>query len=508
MNRCFHLHILIDDPIIKAKGGERMVDNGLKKEYRTYQIPIKKGHRLYNYFDNLSLHANNLYNTTNFYIRQVFTALNQDKELQKPQQEVMETIAVSLPIMNENQWKAYQTRMNKEKLKAVDERKEIKAALFDMPTKEKSFLNYPFLDCLFKTMKQRDYVALPGQLNQQVIRNVTQNWKSFFKSLKGYKQHPEKYKGRPSIPSYLDKGGRKEVVFSNQVCTIKNNKYLSFPKTKRKINIGKIASISGKFQQVRLVPRFDSYVLEVVFLIGEQQEIKSGRKRCMSIDLGIDNLAAIVTNTDHQPVLFKGGAIKAINQYYNKQKARYYSILRNGRDEREGLFTSNRLTKISRIRHHKLKDLFHKISRNIVDMAEEKDIDAIIIGKNKEWKQAINIGKRNNQAFVQIPHALLIELITYKARAQGIEVIVTEESYTSKSSFLDMDDIPTFALGDEQTYTFSGKRIKRGLYQSKSGMLLNADINGAANILRKVVPNAFANGIAAVCSPPHVVNVH
>lgn len=141
-------------------------------------------------------------------------------------------------------------------------------------------------------------------------------------------------------------------------------------------------------------------------------------------------------------------------------------------------------------------------------MASENNIDTIVIGKNVGWKQKVNLGKRNNQNFVQISHSLLIELIIYKANAEGISIVVTEESYTSQASFLDEDIIPTYKLGDNSQHVFSGRRIKRGLYRTKNKILINADVNGAANILRKVVPKAFANGIAAVCSQPQVVNVH
>src|SRR4051794_3445146 len=162
-------------------------ENEGKKEYRTYQIDIKKGHKLYRYFDDLCANSNNLYNTANFYIRQVYTALNQDKPLQPLQKEVMEAIRNNLQKMNGNQTKAYHKRLKKEELQPKEQRKEIKLNLFEWPTKEKSFLGYNYLDCLFKAMKQTDYYSLPGQINQQVLQNVIQNWKSFFESLKDYK---------------------------------------------------------------------------------------------------------------------------------------------------------------------------------------------------------------------------------------------------------------------------------------------------------------------------------
>ena len=245
----------------------------------------------------------------------------------------------------------------------------------------------------------------------------------------------------------------------------------------------------------------------MVILIGEKPEVKAKKERCMGIDLGLENMATVLSNTGMPPILFKGGVIKSINQWYNKMRSRYYATLRNGQKNHEGSFHSKRLLGQDKQRYRKVKDFFHKVSYNIVKIAKENEMDTIVIGKNDHWKQEINIGKKNNQNFVQIPHSQLIELITYKANAEGIEVILTEESYTSKASFLDEDDIPTYQLGNNKPHIFSGKRISRGMYRSKNQILINADVNGAANILRKVIPKAFTNGIVAVCSTPQVVNV-
>ena len=479
----------------------------LKKDYRTYQINIKKEHRIYSYFDELCLNSNNLYNTTIFFIRQVYTALNNEGVLQPLQIEVMNTIRDNIDKMNANQQRAYSKKLKKEQMKPKDEQKEINENLFELPSKEKSFLGYNFLDCLFKTIKQKDYYSLPGQINQQVLRNVVQNWASFFASLKDFKKNPEKYTARPSIPGYLPKGGRKESTLSNQIFKIKDGKFLSFPKTKRKINIGKLANFNGKFQQVRIIPKHNCFTVELVFLIQTKKQLSAKMERCMSIDLGLDNVAALVFNTEHEPVLFKGGKIKSINQWYNKMRAYYYAALRNGQKPKEGNFHSKKIVKLDSARHRQIKDFFHKVSFNIVKIAVERNIDAIVIGKNVGWKQKIELGKRNNQNFVQVPHSLLIELIIYKANAEGISVIVTEESYTSQASFVDEDIIPTYKSGNNTNHIFSGKRLKRGIYRTKSKTLINADVNGAANILRKVVPKAFANGIAAVRSQPQVVNV-
>lgn len=479
----------------------------LHKEYRTYQINIKNGHRMYSYFDELCLNSNNLYNTTNFFIRQVYTALNKEGLLQPLQQEVLKVILDNIDTMNANQQKAFLKKLEKEQLKPKDEQKEIKENLFNFPSKEKSFLGYNFLDCLFKTMKQKDYYSLPGQINQQVVQNIVQNWKSFFASLKEFKKNPGKYTARPSIPGYLPKGSRKETVLSNQICKINAGKLLSFPKTKRKINIGKLANVDGQFQQVRIILKYDSFTVELVFLIGTKEPLTAKMERCMGIDLGLANISVLVFNTKHAPILFKGGKIKSINQWYNKRRAYYYAALRNGKKPKEGSFHSKKLRKLDSVRHRKIKDFFHKVSFHIVKTAMEKNIDTIVIGKNDGWKQKIDLGKRNNQNFVQVPHALLLKFIQYKANAAGISVIVTEESYTSQASFLDGDIIPTYKSGNNAPPIFSGKRIERGLYRTKNKTFIHADVNGAANILRKVVPKAFADGIAAVCSQPQVVNV-
>jgi len=481
--------------------------NDDKKEYRSYQIHVKKGHRMYSYFEKLSLNTNNLSNTTNFFIRQIYTSLKQEKPLESLQKEVLDTIDKNIDRMNDSQLAAYKKKLDKEKLKPIEERKEIKAKFFSKPTKEKPFVSYEFLDCLFKTIKQKDYTSLPGQVNQQVMKTCFQDWKSFFTSLKDYKNSPEKYSGRPKIPGYQTKGGFKEAVFSNQICKIKDDKFLSFPLTKERLNIGKIFCSAGKFQQVRVVPKYNEFVVEVIFCLGEEKEIKAKKQNCLSIDLGINRIATLVTNTGIEPVLFKGNYIKSINQYYNKMRAYFSSILRNGKQKNEGEFHSKRLQQLDKKRHLRMKDFFHKLSYNIVQIAIKENIDTIIIGKNDGWKKEVELGKKNNQNFVGIPYNQLISMIKYKASQLGIAVIVTEESYTSKASFLDNDMIPTFQAGSQLKHKFSGKRYK-GAYKTRNGKFLHADVNGSANILRKVAPAAFkVMGVAAVCSQPLVVNV-
>ena len=454
------------------------------------QIEIKKGHRLFPYFEQMCQNAKHLFNTANFYIRQVFTAFRLEKPLQPLQQEVLDTLNRYIGVMNERQLQAFQSRVAKEQLKPVEERQEIRCNQFELPSEESPWIDYHFLDSLFKVMEQPDYRALPTQSSQWVMKSVLQNWKSFFASVKDYRQHPEKYKGKPCIPSY-SRAKEKEIQFTNQDCVIRDGKFLKLPKIKQPLNIGKLGYTKGKLKQVRVVPRYGQYVVELIFEIAIETKMMD-KGRYMAIDLGVDNLATIVTTTGTRPVLVKGKHIKAVNQYYNKMKAYYTGILRHGMQPREGQHTSRRLERLHQIRHRKIKDLFHKASYRIVQLAVEQNVGTIIIGQNRGWKQHADMGKRNNQAFCHIPHHLLISMIRYKAAEQGIDVQLTEEAYTSQASFLDHDPLPRYEEG--KTWTFSGKRIQRGLYQSPKG-LINADVNGAANILRKVVPTASAYGI-------------
>ena len=443
--------------------------------YRTHQVWIKPGHRLFAYLDQACQDAKNLYNTTNFYIRQIVTAFGKNEPLQPLQQEVLDTLASHIDVMNERR------------------RDKNRSHPFKLPSKENPFVHYNFLDALFKVMNQIDYRALPTQCSQGIMKVVFHNWNAFFASIKDYRQHPEKYNGKPHIPGYA-RNRVKEVIFSNQDCVIKERKCLKFPKTKLQLNIGKLGCTDGQLMQVRVVPSHGQYVVEMIFAYPMEKK-EAVQEHVLAIDLGVDNLATIVTTAGAKPIIVKGKIVKAINQYYNKMKAYYTSILRQGKELREGAYTSRRLERLHLKRHRRIKDIFHKVSHHIVMLAVEHNIGTIVIGHNDGWKQAPGIGRRNNQSFSHIPHQMLIEMIKYKATEQGIVVILTEEAYTSKASFLDLDPLPSY--GEKGTWTFSGKRMYRGLYKTTKG-LVHADVNGAANIMRKVFPNVSAkraNGI-------------
>ena len=238
--------------------------------------------------------------------------------------------------------------------------------------------------------------------------------------------------------------------------------------------------------------------MRFVFQI-QKKEIKN----IVSIDLGLENFVTIVNNIGLKPIVIKGKVLKSINQYYNKEKAKYQSILEKTNHKR----TSKRLQKLTTKRNNKIKDYTHKVTKYIIKYCKTNNIDTVIIGYNKGWKQEVEIGKKNNQNFTGIPFDVGINQILYKAENKGIKTIIREESYTSKSSFLDNDLIPINKKNSDIQYQFSGKRIKRGLYQSNNGTLINADVNGAYNIMKKEFPNAFADGIEGVGLHPLVVKL-
>ena len=332
--------------------------------------------------------------------------------------------------------------------------------------KDKSFKNYYKLCKEFQNENQIDYRSLPANTSQQIIRLCYWNYKSFFNSYK---------KVNAKIPNYLDKTKGRQVVIYNHMTLSPNllKQYiLKLPKSNIQFKIQ-----HNNINQVRIVPRNNYILLEVIYEI-EEKNIKSDNHKYMSIDLGIDNLCTCTSNVT-KSFIINGKPIKSINQFYNKQKSKFQSELKLKNHKNY----SNRLYRLSLKRNNKIKDYFHKVSKYIVNQLVEQSINTLIIGKNNGWKQETKLGNKNNQNFVSIPFEMLINMLKYKCKLQGINVILQEESYTSKASFFDNDYIPVYN-SDYKHYNFSGKRIKRGLYVTNN-ILINADINGSLNILRK-----------------------
>jgi len=358
------------------------------------------------------------------------------------------------------------------------------------------YIKYNEMNRLMKSHEA--YKALPAKVSQQILMILDKNWKSFFEAVKAYKADSSKFTGRPKLPKYKDKAkGRNILVYTIQAISSKQLKkgIIKLSGTglaiKTKVN-------SNQICQVRLVPKCDSYVIEVIY--DEPESTFSSDNSVASIDLGLDNLVALTSNQPgFTPLLINGRPLKSINQLYNKRKAELQSQLKGSRK------TSPRIQRLTRCRNQKVDNYLHHTSRVIVDHLTAKRIGTLVIGKNAQWKTEIDLGTQTNQNFVSIPHARLIEMLEYKARLVGIKVIVQEESYTSRANFLGLDPIPVYGKTDKDP-VFTGKRIKRGLYKTSVGQLINSDVNAAYNILRKAIPNAFSNGIESCVVQPRRVN--
>jgi len=352
-----------------------------------------------------------------------------------------------------------------------------------------NILSYYDLDFILK--RKEAYRTLPSQTSQQILKYVSRNWKSYFKANKDYKVNPRKYKRKPRIPKYKQKNGESIVIFTNQQCRIKNG-YLRFPK-RVKLELIK-TRIREKLKEVRIVPLGINYKIEIVYEI-EGQNLGLNQDNILAIDLGLNNLITAVNNIGKKPIIVKGKVLKSINQFYNKQLAYYRSV-----ENKKGNFQdTKRILRLHLKRNHKITMLFHRISRFVVEYCVQRDIGTIVIGHNRGWKQKINIGKRNNQNFVQIPFYKLLQQIKYKSELVGIQFETDDEFYTSKCSFLDNEEIKKHDI-------YLGKRILRGLFRASNGTIINADVNAGYNIMKKAFPNSVSvDGIEAFGLMPQII---
>lgn len=326
---------------------------------------------------------------------------------------------------------------------------------------------------------------------QQTIKVVDRSFKSFFNLLKKCKQGEYEYND-VKIPHYRKKGGLFNLVLSTNAISIKNG-YLKIPMSreyrklknyKDDIKIPFPNRLQDKtVKEVRILPCSNGKYFKVQYVYVAEQDIQVlDVDRVMAIDIGVENLATCVSNVV-TPFIMDGRKIKSINQYWNKQMAKYKSIAM--KQQKTSKITTNRIQTITAKRNNQVNDCIKKTARHIINQCIENDIGTLIVGYNKDFKRFVNMGKQNNQNFTQLPFGSLREQLQFLCWKYGIEYLEVEESYTSKSSFLDNDELPEYKAEQSYIKGFSGKRIKRGLYQSKKGIILNADVNGAYNILRK-----------------------
>ena len=336
----------------------------------------------------------------------------------------------------------------------------------------------------YKMLKDSEnYKKLNSNMAQQILKEVDESFKSFFALLKLAKNG--QYNGKIKLPNYLDKDGFTTLVIG--FVRLKDDMLIvpysnSFKKTHQEVKV-KLPSVlkDKKIKEIRIIPKQHSRYFEIQYTY-EVKEIQRelNKENVLGIDLGIDNLCTCVTNTGASFII-DGRKLKSINQYYNKINAKLQSIKDKQKIER----TTLRQKRITRKRNNRINDYLSKAARIIVNYCFNNDIGKLVLGYNEDFQRNSNIGSINNQNFVNIPYGKLRDKLIYLCKLYGIEFKLQEESYTSKASFFDGDEIPIYDKENLQEYIFSGKRIKRGLYQTSTGKLINADCNGALNILRK-----------------------
>jgi IS605 OrfB family transposase len=355
---------------------------------------------------------------------------------------------------------------------------------------------FPTYLALYRQMKEEpEYTMLPRKVAQWVLKQVCAAWDSFRLARAAWEANPSKFLGRPRLPHYLDKQqGRNLLVYTTQALSAPGFGVQRICPSGLDITI-QTRQDPHRILLVRIVPRAGYYVVEVVY-DREPNAVAAHHldsSLYAGVDIGLNNLALLTSNkVGFVPRLVNGRPVKSINQFYNQQRSVIQRQLRRMGER----YTSHRLEALTNRRTRRIDHYLHTSSRRIVDLLVTEGIGTLCIGQNPTWKQGVHLGKRTNQNFVSVPHARFVAMLTYKAQLVGIQVVITEESYTSKASFLDGDLLPIYnsKTATQPTPTFSGQRIKRGLYRASDGRHINADANGGYNIIRKVAPDAFAQG--------------
>lgn len=423
--------------------------------YRVTQRIISSDDLLYPYFDDLCRKSKLLYNAALFRVRNIFTGYDKEHRTEN-EVEVFQEVALlqrSYPNMH-----------------------------------VRRVISYTHLEKMMRVTENADFFSgLPRQTAQQMVKQTVTDFKNWLASLREYKKHPEKYLGKPKMPRYK-KSDLTTVIITNQDAVLYRDDIgmsLKLPLQKQRLYFSNLSS-DPVLKEVKIKPYYGRFLLCLTLEEPDVAFDPSGSHVC-AIDLGTDNFAAIVCD-DHSSAIYKGGAVLSKIQWFHKQRAKYVSIITKGHEKKHAV--SKRLRDLSFHYANFVKDQCHKISRSIIDFCMEHQCGTLILGVNLLWKQRSNMNKINNQNFVSMPITLLRTMITYKALNAGIRIIEQEESYTSKADLIANDRIPTYGVDDKDA-SFSGKRIKRGLYRCSNGMILNADCHAAANIMRKAIPDIW-----------------
>ena len=431
-----------------------------------------KNKEMINYFTQIALLSNNLTNVNIYHQRQWFFYTQNLYYEQNPKED----------------FKPY-----KYDSKLIDELKEYmikyNAKQILKGKKEVDFIKYGldlhFLHYYFKETNQVDYnhCGLSAHTTQQITSKVSQTFKGFRKARIDFFKNPEKYESCPELPRYKKKNSMSNFYFTNQVTSIQDG-ILKFPKTK--LTLPFTYEVEGKYTRMEVIRKYNEFELRLIFEQGEKLKFKE-TDVVAAIDPGVTNLIAITTNKG-QSLLVKDKTVKSINQFANKKISKIASA-QTKTGGFEHVVMSEQLRTVYKKRHRRIEHLFYILSNHVLEFCLENNVSKLALGKNKGWKQNYDHGKKNNQNFIHIPYRSFYQKITDKLTKHGIEVIEQEESYTSQASALDLDPIPVYG-DDVSDNCFSGKRYGKNnrLYKTSNGVTINADMNGALNILRKAFP--------------------
>ena len=364
-------------------------------------------------------------------------------------------------------------------------------------------LSYSVLEKLMRVTGNPDfYAGLPMQSAQAVVKSAVTDFRSWLAAVKAYRKDPSGFLGKPRMPGYC-RSEKKTFTITNQDAVLYpvyepkeegkdteestfRGMQLKLPGTRYRLFLPHLPE-DAKLKEVKVRPYYGKYLLILTLEVPDPPVGKAG-PRLAGIDPGVDNIAAIVT-TDHASRVYKGGAVLSRNRLFQKEKAKAAVLLTKGAAKRHAV--SGHLDFVSGKHDCFVHDMMHKISTDIIRFCMQHEVGTIVIGTNPLWKQKAGMGARENQKFAGIPHAALRRMITYKAEAAGITVVLQEESYTSKADVTSGDAMPVYGKEGGNEAAFSGRRIGRGLYRCADGTVINADCNGAANILRKAYPEAW-----------------
>ena len=407
---------------------------------RVVKFNIKKNHVDYNYIKQQLIESKEIYNYANYIIRQLFFK---------------------------------KSKNHRYSLDFITEYPELKDLFTQYIEEDKQFTTL-FRKIIRKFAKLKEF-SINSKIVQDIVRKLNSDWNSYWGLLKLAKN--KKYDKKVTIPKY--KKQYNLVEYENQVLSKKKLKlgFIGTDKMKQGIKISNFHK-ELHCKCFRIFYKNNNFVCELIYEKEiNDQTVSTGK--AASIDLGLENLFTVAFNYNKKGISFKGSKLKSINQYFNKETSKLQSLLPKNE------YCSKRINHLFYKREEQLRNVIGYYSNRLMELLVNEGISTLVIGHNKNWKDKINIGKVNNQNFVSIPFSKIIDIIKYKAEDLGIKCIEQEESYTSKASFLDNDNIPTFNEDNNQKHTFSGKRITRNLYQTQNNQIIDADLNGALNIMKK-----------------------